>query len=99
MNRLFCYSRTVTYRSPRGRSTPPTGAPPPSSGGEFGARLVDPRRVLMDDHLSTRKGGHDVTLDLVGDLVRAPQAHVAVHLEMDLDEHGQTGRAGPEVMH
>src|ERR1700730_2031862 len=62
---------------------------PPRLGGGGGKRLprlLDPSGVLMDDHLGVGELLDERRLYLVGDPMRLGEPHVAVHLQMHLDE-------------
>ncbi len=44
------------------------------------------------------KGGHDIGLDRVGDLMGAREADLRVKLDVELDEGGDAGRAGAQIV-
>ena len=52
----------------------------------------------MDDNFGTRVGLHQGQFDLVRDFMRLEKLYVAVHLQMELDEIGQPGLPGSQIM-
>ena len=61
-------------------------------------RHLHPGRVLVDDDLGIGIGGQHVGLHRIADLVRVGQAHGRVELDMQLDEGGDAGGAGSEIV-
>ena len=63
------------------------------------ARLLDAGRVLVDDHLRPGECSQELRLHIVGNAVRLGKRHVAVHLDMHLNEGGRTRGARAQIVH
>ncbi len=52
----------------------------------------------MDDDLGVQVRGTEPPLDVIRNLVRPDQAHIAIHFDMDLDKRGWPGNPSPQIM-